>query len=262
MWAAIIAAVAAIVGVIIQSGSNKDLAEYQADRNEEYLKQQQDYDSPKSQMDRFSEAGLNPSLMYGQGSTGNMGAPLSFPNINPTDFSGAFRSVGQAGLTALQTRIMNAELMQKESKAVESMARTGLIEVQTEIAKNNPQLNPAVTKAMGESWISAAQIKASEATLAKQKSDFATKTVKGIDEFGTYRNQSNGYRKMIAELETLEQKYNLGRADQKIKGEVLESKEFQNRLQEIQVRFMEDGDLTPAHFVSFIQLLLMKLASR
>lgn len=260
MWAAIIAAVAAIVGVIIQSSSNKDLAEYQADRNEDYLKQQQDYNSPESQMDRYQQAGLNPMLAVSGGNPGNQVSALQFPSISPADIQGAGRSVGGAGMMALQTRVMNAELMNKEAKAVESMARTGLIDIQTQIAKANPMLNQGVVQALSESFISNAQIKASEASMAQQKASFWKE--QNWQQSGSLEmtRQSNGYTIMQKELQLLEQKYNLGQADQKIKGEILESKEFQNSILEVQKRFMTEGDITPQHIVAFIQLLLMKLA--
>lgn len=51
--------------------ANMKLAEYQAGANERYLDKMNQYNTPANQMSRFSEAGLNPNLVYGQGSSGN-----------------------------------------------------------------------------------------------------------------------------------------------------------------------------------------------
>lgn len=48
-----------------------ELAKYQFDKNLEMWNLQNQYNSPAAQMQRFKEAGLNPYLIYGQGSNGN-----------------------------------------------------------------------------------------------------------------------------------------------------------------------------------------------
>jgi len=49
----------------------KRLAEYQYSKDLEAWNRQNVYNSPKAQMDRFREAGLNPALIYTQGNSGN-----------------------------------------------------------------------------------------------------------------------------------------------------------------------------------------------
>lgn len=51
--------------------ANKNLAEYQYNRDVEMWNKQNEYNSPLSQMARFKSAGLNPNLIYSQGSAGN-----------------------------------------------------------------------------------------------------------------------------------------------------------------------------------------------
>lgn len=264
MWAAIIAAIGAIVSVIIQSSQNKKIAEYQADRNEQYLQEQNEYNTPANQMDRFSAAGLNPALIYGQGSPGNQSAPLSFPDIKPADFQGAGAAVGGSIIQGLQTKLMQAQIRNVESKTIESQAKSGLIDVQRRIAESNPYLNKVAYEAMIQSFVSSAQIKGSEASLIGQKESFMKGTLKG-DPSGQWKYQTDrdpeaGYIVMQRQLQLLDQKFKLGEADQKIKGEILESKEFQNQILEVQKNFMTDGDVTPQHMITFLQLLLMRLA--
>lgn len=51
--------------------ANRELAEYAYSKDLEMWKRQNEYNLPKNQMKRFEEGGLNPHLMYGQGTPGN-----------------------------------------------------------------------------------------------------------------------------------------------------------------------------------------------
>ena len=55
----------------LQNKYNKEQAALQNQYNIDMWNRQNEYNSPASQMNRLKEAGLNPNLMYGQGSTGN-----------------------------------------------------------------------------------------------------------------------------------------------------------------------------------------------
>lgn len=85
----LIPAIAAIAGGVINAVSsarqnkktnqaNMELAKYQADYNSKMIDKQNAYNSPASQMARYSDAGLNPDLIYGQGSSGNQSSPASY----------------------------------------------------------------------------------------------------------------------------------------------------------------------------------------
>lgn len=100
MWGAIIAGVVALASAIIGSSSSKkqaqsinrtnialqdkantqnlELSKYQFDQNKEMWRIQNEYNSPQNQMNRFQQAGLNPNLIYGQGSAGNASNAPSF----------------------------------------------------------------------------------------------------------------------------------------------------------------------------------------
>lgn len=52
---------------------NKQMSDYQFAKNLEMWNLANEYNSPKAQMRRFEEAGLNPNLVYGQGTPGNAG---------------------------------------------------------------------------------------------------------------------------------------------------------------------------------------------
>lgn len=53
--------------------SQMDLARYQADQNLNLWNLNNEYNSPSSQMRRYREAGLNPNLIYGEGSSASAG---------------------------------------------------------------------------------------------------------------------------------------------------------------------------------------------
>lgn len=79
---------------------NLMLARQQNQWNLEQWQRENDYNSPTSQMARLRQAGLNPDLMYGQGTTGNSaGSPemTSGASSEPNDMSAMLskRSFGQ-----------------------------------------------------------------------------------------------------------------------------------------------------------------------
>ena len=51
--------------------ANRKMAEYAYSKDLEMWNRQNKYNSPEMQMERFKDAGLNPNLIYGQGTAGN-----------------------------------------------------------------------------------------------------------------------------------------------------------------------------------------------
>lgn len=94
---------------------------------------QQEYNSPKNQMARFSEAGLNPQLIYGQGTPGNaVSAPVSEakPRFAPKiDALGAYQNAVQ--IQQLTQTVENLKSNQELITANETLKRE-----QTELLKN------------------------------------------------------------------------------------------------------------------------------
>jgi len=54
-----------------ENAQQKKMAEYAYSKDLEMWNRQNEYNNPQSQMNRFKEAGLNPALIYGKGSSGN-----------------------------------------------------------------------------------------------------------------------------------------------------------------------------------------------
>lgn len=223
-----------VVGVHQQKKANMELVKYQ-----------NQYNSPASQMARYDAAGLNRNLVYNQGNPGNMDRP---PTV---DVQNAYADLGTK---YAQIELMKSQTGLTDQKTKESGVKQDLARAQTNLVKANPYLNPQYVYAMVTQLQSAASIKATEA-------EFMTTQRQLYDEKGQPRGWDNslGFKKMEAELNLLIQRYNLGKADQQIKAKVLESKEFQNSLQQIQVEWMKNGDITPQHIYQGIMMLLMKL---
>lgn len=239
-------------GVGRQYKYNKKLAAYQHKKNMEILKYQLDYNTPKAQMGRFLEAGLNPNLVYGQGSPGNMESAPKYPDIQPPDVQGATarmgESLGDLGLKLGQLKLMKSQADLTDTKVDESTVKQDLMRSQKSLTDANPHLNKAYVDAMVTNLRATADLK-------KQESDFMQSTYRDADGHKWQR----GFLKMQRELNLLEQKFNLGSADQALKAKVFESKEFQNQLQKIQVDWMKDGDITPQHIYQGILMILNKM---
>ena len=62
--------------------ANKAEAELAYQRAVEMWHRQNAYNTPEAQMARFKAAGLNPHLIYGQGSAGNAAAPAQYQAAN------------------------------------------------------------------------------------------------------------------------------------------------------------------------------------
>lgn len=223
---------------------NKNLAAYQHKKNMELLKFQLDYNSPANQMSRFAEAGLNPNLVYTQGDAGNMSQPAKYPEMaqmSPEVFGNLGTQFAQMMLMRSQTRLTN-------TKVDESTSKKDLNKAQKAVAEANPWLNKAYVEAIVLQLSSAAKIK-------EQEMQFLTM---GQVDIGTHRGEA-GMVKMKLELDNLAAKFRLNQEDQKIRAKIVESKEFQNALQEIQLKWMKDKEITPQHIYQGIMMLLSKM---
>ena len=222
-------------------------------REKELLNFQLDYNTPYNQMARFKEAGLNPALVYGQGSPGNMQSAPSVPVAAPArraDYSFALPMIG----TMLQdARLKEAQADLLNEKTDESQIKQDLMRVQTAVQNANPYLKDGYVDSI------VAQMKA-VADMKKQEAGFKLEEVTGPFGDSWYmKGTPRGYIMMSQQMEQLFQKFNLSQADLKLKAEVLQSKEFQNALQEIQVQWMKAGEITPQHIFQGIMMLLQKM---
>lgn len=162
-------AASGIVGQIMQNRAQKKLAEYSYDKDLEMWNRQNEYNSPKAQMERLSEAGLNPNLVYG-GSTGSSaGNSESAPSYNTPPYSlqlndviGKYYEYQNEQQNALnkaverdlirnqrdktfyegQTELLNQTLKELgiKSDKIKLRIANALADTQIEVAKNNARI--------------------------------------------------------------------------------------------------------------------------
>ena len=128
MIGSIIGGAASIIGNLLGFGSNhqtnqanKELAKYQYDLAVDMWNKQNEYNSPKAQMERFREAGLNPNLIYGNGaaSAGNAGSPPQYQAPNLRSYQGWDLN----GAARLGVDILNAKQAREKMKADTQLAQ-------------------------------------------------------------------------------------------------------------------------------------------
>lgn len=239
-----------------QKDHNMALARFQADANERYLDKQLEYNTPANQMKRFQDAGLNPHLVYGQGNPGNQSAPLTYPDIKPADrqnLLAALPLINQTAMTDAQVSNVNMSTIQKGVLADLQRQQTALI-------KRNPLFSDSYLTSMIDSFKSMASIKSSESQVKQAQADWFTGESSWYDEkTGSTWHGPAGAAKMEKELQLLFQKYELGAKDMALKKAVLDSKEFQNDILEIQRKWMVDGEITPQLIYQFLSSFMLRL---
>ena len=72
-----------LFGGLFQGLVNRANAGYQFEQEKKMWQMQNEYNLPANQMQRFKDAGLNPALMYGQGTPGNSTGTPSYNLQNP-----------------------------------------------------------------------------------------------------------------------------------------------------------------------------------
>lgn len=235
-----------------QENAARQLAESRADAERARL-----YDSPAESMKRYLAAGLNPHLIYGGGSGSSGGAfPVMAPNIPAVNIQAPSPAmpnpIGQ--FIALSQGLASQGLT--EAKTTESIEKTALIQAQTDIAKTNPMLSPTVAKAVSESMMETAKLKADQAGYIRQSwFDYR-------DKDGFNHSERIYVAQIHRELEETFQRLGLNTADLAIKNRILESKEFENAIKEIQANWLKDGNVTPQHIYQGLMLVLSKMMGK
>lgn len=227
---------------------NRENQQWMLGQNQRIQAEQRQYDSASAQMQRYKDAGLNPHLIYGSGGgaggtfpidAGNVGnVNVQPPNAGYPDFGASFISAGQA--------LANTNLA--EARAGEVAANTALKEIQIDIAKTNPMLQPWVATWVSTAMQETARLKTMEARswMSRERGE----------------TQSRMSQKVAMEVEALSQRLGLNTADLQIKNKILESKDFENAVKKVQAEWLENGDITSQHVYQGFMLLLSKMLGR
>lgn len=230
---------------------NRDNAIWSLEENKRIQNEQRVYDSPEAQMARYKAAGLNPHLIYGSGSSAGGAFPISAGSIAPSRIDAPSASYPDIAGSFLQAGQSLAGTQLAEQKAVESEHKTALIDVQVDIAKSNPMLNPHVYRATIFSMEALAHQKAQEARYMTEFTD-AQRT-------RAEQKIQLDIQKMLQEIGLRGTDQELKDMDKKIKNEILQSKEYENALKKLQVDWMQNGEVTPQHIFQGLMLLLTKM---
>ena len=109
-----------MAGEKLRYENEKELASQQNQYNLDMWRMQNEYNSPAAQMQRFKEAGLNPNLIYGQGSNGNSQTAPHMVTPGAADYTEHMSKLGQlfnvAGLmSAVEDYHIKREKAQQEA---------------------------------------------------------------------------------------------------------------------------------------------------
>lgn len=233
-----------------QNSMNRANMEWANEQNKKMLAEQLAYDSPEAQMARYKAAGLNPHLIYGSGggSAGNQGSPIQFgqaPNVNMGNVDASIPDIAGNFIRAMQAQ---SQIGLNEARQDQSQAQKALTEIQTEIARTNPMLNPDVAN-----WVSTSMTETARLKSLESRAWLSEHT-----ETGNMHIQD----KVHNEVEAMSQRLGLNNADLKIRNKILQSKEFENAIKEIEAKWLKDATVTPEHIRQGLMMLLGKMVGR
>jgi len=229
------AAIAAVTGIANAIGRRRERK-----LNEAYQRGQNEYNSPASQMRRYQAAGLNPNLVYSQGTPGQQSESLRAPSGTSTvgtDFANTYNS----------SALAQSQVSAREASTERTKVLTDIDKLKGEVISRNPLLNDDAFNAIIDTLTDTARIKASEAGIRENDKFYSD---------ATRQLQAN---KIFKEVEILEQRFKLGEMDMKIKASILESNEFKNAILEVQKKFLADKQVGPQQILEFVKLLLTKI---
>lgn len=114
----------------LNNKANFKLAQYQFDKNLDMWYRQNAYNTPAAQMQRFADAGLNPNLIYGQGSAGNAS---SAPSYQAPEFHGAYMNAPHFDFPNFVSMYFDAAQRAAQIDNLQASAKVANEEVQNKI---------------------------------------------------------------------------------------------------------------------------------
>lgn len=126
MWPLVIGAVA---GSALSSVANYGATNNTNNTSIKLWREQAEYNKPVNQMARFAEAGLNPNLIYGQASSGNMASAPSLQSPRFDDLSKSFMLAASMRNMVEQNKNLQAQnslINSQNSVALENARRQRL----------------------------------------------------------------------------------------------------------------------------------------
>lgn len=123
----LIGALGSIATTAMQNKANKELAEYSFDMQRQMIQEQNEYNSPAAQMQRYKEAGLSPNLMFGGIDSGSQNGIAKYdaptmqrPDIPQVDLLSSMQLMLAARKNEAEIRNIDAqtERYQEETQAL------------------------------------------------------------------------------------------------------------------------------------------------
>lgn len=154
MLPAIIAGGAALLGTAANAAATGNMnkknrafarEQYQTQKadNLDFWNQQNTYNSPQQQMARLQQAGLNPNLVYGNGSAANTAGDISTPHAQP--FRGEAPQIDLPQMANsyfnAQTQAQNLSNQQKQGSLIDAQTALANAEVANKLFQNNYNIN-------------------------------------------------------------------------------------------------------------------------
>lgn len=230
---------------------NRENQQWLLQQQKDLQREQRQYDTPAEQMARYKAAGLNPHLIYGSGSSAGQAFPIDAGQIAPARLDAPDAAYPDIAGNFLRANAGLASLGLTNQRVEESQARTALTELQTDIAKTNPMLKPDVANWVATTTQETARLKTMEsrAWLTQHTGE-------------TARDASHLELKIHNEVEQMAQRLGLNTTDLLIKNRILESKQFENAVKEIQAKWLKDAEISPEHIRQGLMLILTKMLGR
>lgn len=116
----------------------REMADYTFQKDLEMWNMQNEYNSPANQMMRFKEAGLNPHLIYGQGSSGNANGAPSYNTPQGHFGLPPFRVHG-GGLDEI-LQFQDIRMKQANIDSIKAMTKNALKELDLKAIRENLML--------------------------------------------------------------------------------------------------------------------------
>ena len=141
-----------IAAVEAANRGNMELAKYQFEQNLEQWNRQNAYNTPMAQMQRFKDAGLNPNLIFGQGSNGNASSSPEYKAPHLQAYTGRTRDAQMLAQTSMLALEMQQKQLQNDAIAAgieQTRAQTENTIAQTQ----GTYVNTSYTKAQTEYFV-------------------------------------------------------------------------------------------------------------
>lgn len=205
--AAAINAGAGIVGNLLAGRQSRKNLEQQNAFNLQMWELQNAYDHPAAQLERLKEAGLNPNLIYGNGSVPNTSAPAprsaDTSNIKPMVDVPAL--VSGAIASYQDTRLRNAQIENIEAQTANINARTVTEGPRRVLAEATGKKVLEETRQLEGLWNFNAEIKQAEAEKAAIGIDIAFQQLRNMKADELNKNLDAMYKQRNFTTQQIEQ---------------------------------------------------------